>query len=162
VTGMTVASEAAVRLVDEIARHGRGPAETGGFLLAQPADRDHLTVLALAGDRGIERGRDLFKVSGGAIERLFTWAGDRDLLIRAQVHSHRRGAFLSATDLRHGFAVEGFITAVVPTYSQPPRDPDDWAWWICNAGHWDRAGAPSLVPGAGVVVRFDADGVHAT
>ena len=104
-------------LVAEIGAWGDRHAETGGFLLAAEDNADRATVLALGGQSGIVRRRNLFTISGGAIERLFSWAGDTELRIRAQVHSHAHGAFLSRTDLQHGFDVDGFITAVVPHFA---------------------------------------------
>jgi hypothetical protein len=159
-SGLTVTHDAVAALTGEVAVHGSSPAETGGFLLSRRESRTRLDLLALAGNAGIGRGRDVFKVSARAIERLFTWAGERDLLIAAQVHSHRGQAFLSPTDLRHGFAVEGFVTSVIPTYARPPVDPAAWGWWRYDEGHWQPAGAPVCVPGPAEVVRFDAGGVH--
>jgi hypothetical protein len=155
VSGLSVSGDAVRHLSAEIARYGAKPAETGGFLMANAHTRERLAVLALAGQVGIDRGRDLFRVSSSAIERLFTWAGDHDLLIRAQVHSHRGRAFLSETDLRHGFAVEGFVTSVVPTYAHPPGDPGSWGWWSYDAGRWRALRGPRVAPGAAQVVRFD-------
>jgi hypothetical protein len=159
VSGLSVSRDAIRHLSTEIAVHGARPAETGGFLLAHANTRERLDVLALADQVGINRGRDLFRIRSSAIERLFTWAGDQDLLIRAQVHSHRGGAFLSETDLRHGFAVEGFITSVVPNYARPPDDPASWGWWSYSARRWRVLCPPSVAPGRARVVRFDQAGV---
>jgi hypothetical protein len=95
----------AVRVVaDHIRAYGRLGhlgVETGAFLLSAPGD-DQVSVIAITGQAGIVRRPNLFAVSGKAIDRLFTWAEDRDLSIRAQLHSHRGAAFLSETDLLHG------------------------------------------------------------
>jgi hypothetical protein len=159
---LSVTSDAVQALADEVAQCGSRPAETGGFLLCRENSDERLDIVALAGNAGIKRERDVFKVSGAAIERLFTWAGERELQIGAQVHSHRGRAFLSETDLRHGFAVEGFITSVIPTYMRPPREPAAWGWWCYRNGRWERGSAPVSVPGAAEVVRFDRAGVHAS
>ncbi len=149
-------------LVAEIGTWGDRHTETGGFLLA-PEDRpDRANILALAGQTGIVRRRDLFTISGGAIERLFTWAGEAELHICAQVHSHARDAFLSRTDLRHGFDVDGFITAVVPHFAAPSTNPDDWGWWQRGGGRWQAEQAPDVVAGPVRIDHFDEDGLRAT
>ena len=149
-------------LTADIRCWGARGAETGGFLLASESDPDRLTILALAGQAGISRRRGLFAVSGPAIEQLFTWAADRELRIRAQVHSHARGAFLSPTDLRHGFDVVGFISAVVPHFTTPSAEPRDWGWWQRTSTLWEAFPAPNVIAGAGSMVRFDQGGVDAT
>lgn len=149
-------------LVAEIGAWGARRAETGGFLLSPENRPDHANVLALAGQAGIVRRRDLFTISGGAIERLFSWAGDAELRIRAQVHSHGRDAFLSRTDLRHGFDVNGFITAVVPHFASPSASPGDWGWWQRGGGRWQARRAPDVVAGSVRIVHFDETGLHAS
>jgi hypothetical protein len=149
-------------LVAEIGAWGDRHAETGGFLLAAEDNADRATVLALGGQSGIVRRRNLFAISGGAIERLFSWAGDTELRIRAQVHSHAHGAFLSRTDLQHGFDVDGFITAVVPHFAAPSAHPGDWGWWQRGGGCWQAQRSPDVVAGSVHIVRFDEGGVRAT
>lgn len=149
-------------LVAEIGVWGARHAETGGFLLAAEDRPDRANVLALAGQAGIVRRRDLFTVSGGAIERLFSWAGDAELRIRAQVHSHARGAFLSRTDLRHGFDVDGFITAVVPHFASPSVRPGDWGWWQRGSGRWQAQRAPDVIAGPVRIFHFDERGLRAS
>lgn len=151
----------ASEIVREVRSFGTMRKETGGFLLAPDTNSAELEVLALAGTAGIRRKIDLFVVSGTAIERLFTWASHERLAIRAQVHSHGRRAFLSRSDIRHGFTVEGFVTSVVPYFLDPPATPDAWGWWQCRAGRWREHEAPDLGSGTVRVVRFDEDGVHA-
>ena len=148
-------------LTADIRRWGALGAETGGFLLASESDPDLLTILALAGHAGIARRRGLFAVSGPAIEQLFSWATDSELRIRAQVHSHARGAFLSPTDLRHGFDVAGFISAVVPHFAAPSAQPRDWGWWQRTTTRWQAHPAPEVIAGTASVVRFDQSGVDA-
>lgn len=148
-------------LINEIAEWGARTAETGGFLLA-PEDRpDRMSILALAGHAGITRRPRLFTVSGTAIDQLFTWAGEREMRIRAQVHSHAHGAFLSQTDLDHGFDVNGFITAVIPQFTAPPAQPGDWGWWQWAAGGWQRRRAPDAVAGKVQLLHFDEEGIRA-
>jgi len=148
-------------LVEDMRRFGAHTQETGAFLLATEQKPNRLTLLALAGTAGISRRRELFTVSGSAIERLFSWAGDHELRIAAQVHSHAREAFLSPTDLRHGFDVAGFITAVVPHFAQPSREPDHWGWWQRSPSAWQPRRAPTVVAGAVRTFRFDEAGVRA-
>lgn len=149
-------------LVADISAWGTHNAETGGFVLASEHRPDRANVLALAGQSGIVRRRDLFTISGAAIERLFSWAADAELRIRAQVHSHARGAFLSRTDLKHGFDVDGFITAVVPHFATPSADPGDWRWWQRGSSRWHPYRAPDVVAGSVRVVCFDEDGLRAS
>jgi hypothetical protein len=148
-------------LTVEIGRWGALGIETGGFLLASESDPDRLTIVALAGHAGIARRRGLFAVSGQAIDRLFSWAADSELRIPAQIHSHARGAFLSPTDLRHGFDVAGFISAVVPHFAAPSTEPRDWGWWERTNTSWRARSAPDVVAGGASIMRFDASGVRA-
>lgn len=159
-SGLSISAQVVGELTVEVALHGARGTETGGFLLARPHAPEHIDVLALAGAAGVRRGRELFVISAAAIERLFSWAGERELAIRAQVHSHRAAAFLSTTDLRHGFAVEGFISSVIPTYTNPPPDPVRWGWWRCDATRWTPIHGPRITSGTAVTVRFDEEGVH--
>lgn len=147
-------------ILAETRRWGSRPAETGAFLLAPASHPDRISILALAGDAGIRRSRDLFQVTGPAVEQLFAWAGDGDLRVRAQVHSHRGDAFLSVTDLRHGFNVEGFVTSVIPDYGTPPVDPTQWGWWEFGHGAWRPRAAPLSVAGPADILVFDAHGVR--
>jgi hypothetical protein len=160
-TAFSVARDAVLRLVAEVGEHGAVRVETGGFLLSRPTADGRHDILALAGEEGVRRSQDLFEVSGEAVERLFGWAAEQELRIGVQVHSHRQEAFLSRTDLRHGFTVEGFTTSVIPTYADPPRNPGSWGWWTCKAGEWKSTQPPAVVEGPAEVVRFDSGGVDA-
>jgi hypothetical protein len=151
--GLTLREGAVNLLLEEVETFGAVPAETGAFLLAREDNIDELSVVAVPGGEGVSRRRNLFAVSAEAISRLFDVATQRGLVIRAQLHSHRRGAFLSPTDLEHGFNVEGFVTCVVPTYASPPREPARWSWWRFETGTWVRHPAPSILPG--VCERID-------
>jgi hypothetical protein len=158
---LRVTEAAVAALIADIRGWGGAGAETGGFLLARESDPHRLSIVALTGQAGITRRRGLFAVSGPAIEQLFSWAADSDLRIRAQVHSHAHGAFLSATDLRHGFDVAGFISAVVPHFTAPSAEPGDWGWWQRTATQWQASSAPRVVAGPASIVRFDHGGVRA-
>lgn len=159
---LSISTDLVAELTRDVAGHGALECETGGFLLAQrekSGEAGHLDVLALARNSGIQRRRDLFVISATAIERLFTWAGEQELAIRAQVHSHRKQAFLSPTDERHGFAVERFITTVIPSYATPPIHPAQWGWWRYVGTRWTPTESPSVTRGTVVTVDFDEDGV---
>jgi hypothetical protein len=151
-------------LADEIAAFGAQDLETGAFLLApraSPSGRDpRVTVIALAGDAGIVRQRDLFQVSERALAQIFAFAGDRGLWIPALLHSHQGSAFLSPADQRHGLRADGFISAVIPAYSCPPRDLARWGWWQFEAGRWRDAAPGSVTGETAEVIRFDEAGIR--
>jgi len=138
---------------------GEDVVETGGFVLAE-ADSTHGTVLALAGDKGIDRTWGIFQVSGEALGTLFEWADDRDLTVLAQWHSHRREAFLSKTDLEHGFNVPGFRTAVVPHFEAPSSDPTQWGWWTFDGTRWVEFAGPACGASGFRVISFEEGRVH--
>ncbi len=143
-----------------VGHYGTADVETGAFLLA-PADKaDEVDVVAFAGMEGITRRRDVFGVSGRAIERLFGWAEDHAMRVRALVHSHERRAFLSDTDLGHGFAVRGFTTAIVPWYASPPTDPTRWGWWRYEAGNWQAIEPATVAHREAEYATFDEGGVY--
>lgn len=151
---------AAVEAVTRDVRvYGLCELETGGFLLL-PGDADVVSMVALAGDQGIVRRRDRFQISERALDRLFTFADDRDLWVPIQFHSHGAGAFLSSIDADHGLRVEGFSSVVVPAYRDPPTDIHRWGWWRFTAGRWARANGARVTDGAVELVRFDEVGVH--
>jgi hypothetical protein len=147
---------------DNVIAYGKLDVETGLFLLA-PRGSDTVTSVAFAGTRGVERRPDRFALSARAVSKLLRHLGEHDLLAAAQVHSHRGRAFLSQTDLDHGFSVEGFISAVIPHYDRPPSDPRGWGWWRYERGRWEPIEPFSLSANASDVsaVIFDEDGVHA-
>jgi hypothetical protein len=147
----------------DVRRHGRLDVETGMFLLTSPII-GAVTTLALAGTRGVIRTRGQFAVSGTALARLFAHAREQQLQVVAQVHSHRGPAFLSPVDVKHGFAVNGFTTCVIPDYRRPSRDPAAWGWWQHTTGQW-RPTLPYTVGENGTITRvviFDEDGVRAS
>jgi hypothetical protein len=145
----------------EVAAYGRHGRETGLFMLA-PLGTTRISHVAFAGTRGIIRRRGLFTVSARALARLFRYARERELTVVAQLHSHEHGAFLSDCDLQHGFAVEGFTSAVIPDFKAPPRDPRRWGWWQFSSGRWEARPAYGLLPvGEGTLLDFDEDGIRA-
>jgi hypothetical protein len=161
-----IPAELAASLHEDVARHGALDVETGMFLLAR--DEQEVACLALAGKRGITRRRDRFAASGKALARLFRYAAEQELTVVAQIHSHSGHAFLSPVDLRHGFAVEGFLTSVVPNYRHAPRDPAAWGWWQYTGGSWQPSAAyriddsaNSAAQTSASVISFDEDGIDA-
>ena len=158
-TGFDLSDRLASAIAGTVREAGRSVGETGGFLLA-PEGSAAVSVSALAGHHGITRRRDLFMVSGAALAMLFEWADERSLSIVAQWHSHRRGAFLSRTDLAYGLNVPGFHSTVVPFYKDPPADFSDWGWWTYEGGEWD-ASSPARRGAAEdfLQVTFDENGV---
>ncbi|HEY3827662.1 MAG TPA: hypothetical protein VGL57_00560 [Solirubrobacteraceae bacterium] len=133
--------------------------ETGGFLLGRVNTSD-ATVLALTGDAGVTRRKDLFQVSGLALSMLFEWADDHDLTVLAQWHSHRLDAFLSPTDLKYGLNVRGFQTTVIPYYQRPSSDPTAWGWWTFDGTTWIASAAPRLNVSGFETIVFEEGAVH--
>ena len=133
--------------------------ETGAFLLTSPGS-DKIILVALSGKEGITRQPNLFTVSGKAIDKIFTWAECHDLAISAQLHSHAGLAFLSTTDVRHGFAVEGFTSVIVPRYASPSPNPTTWGWWRYTGKVWCPLAPAELTEGRVTSVTFDERGVR--
>jgi hypothetical protein len=158
-TGLSLSDGAFDRLTTDIETYGAQELETGAFLLAPAAEPDRLAVLALAHTQGIIRRPDHFSVAGEALERLFDWAGDHQLRVRAQVHSHGGPAVLSRTDRAHGLNVPGFTTAIVPFFADPPRTPAAWGWWRHENGDWRTVPPAAVKVYPASIVRFDAGGV---
>lgn len=155
---LTIASAAIETVVADVRHFGAGNVETGGFLLA-PLETDAITAVALAGEIGIVRRRDLFQISDLALDRLFAYADESEMWIPAQFHSHGLAAELSRCDVEHGLAVEGFVSTIVPWYADPPLDPASWGWWRYES-RWTRLGQPAVVAGESVAVVFDEAGVR--
>lgn len=158
-TEITITDTAVATVISEVAAWGERDVETGGFLLA--GDDSAVSRVALAGSTGIHRDRAQFVVSGRALAILFAFANEHDLAILAQFHSHRGRAFLSRTDLRHGFSVDGFITTVLPGFASPPGNPAAWGWWSYH-GEWIPSAPAAVAAGDAQVVRFDEDGARAS
>jgi proteasome lid subunit RPN8/RPN11 len=144
----------------EVAHHGAREAETGMFLLAPPGATT-VDTLALAGTIGVTRSRGQFALTGKALNRLFAYARAQQLEILAQIHSHAGPAFLSEVDLRHGFAVEGFTTSVIPTYRRPPLYPAGWGWWRHDGCRWRTVTPYPSVDGNGTIIAFDEEMIDA-
>lgn len=151
--------DAGAVIAEEICRYGRQGVETGGFLLA-PAGASSISVVAFAGEAGVTRRRLMFQVSELALDQLFEFVADRGYWIPGQFHSHFARAFLSVTDQEHGLRVNGFASAVVPNFADPPASVTAWSWWRFGSGGWVAASAPHTADGDVEVVIFDEDGVR--
>jgi hypothetical protein len=147
-------------IAEHVRHYGAKGLETGAFLLADEAAPSIVVVVAFSGERGVTRRPDLFHVSGRALERLFTWADELRMRVRAQLHSHRREAFLSRTDQNHGLSVRGFTSAVIPNFVDPPRDPVRWGWWRFDGDAWLAIPPASLTETAVRFITFDEDGIR--
>jgi len=144
----------------EVAHHGARDVETGMFLLAAPG-AGTVGTLALPGSAGVTRRREQFALTGRVLNRLFSHARAARLEIVAQIHSHAGAAFLSEVDLRHGFAVEGFTTSVIPTYRRPPLDPAGWGWWRHDGHEWQIVAPYTIGDGESTIITFDEETVDA-
>jgi hypothetical protein len=152
---------AMVAIRDHVKEHGvTTGVETGGFLLCSREDGSMVSVVALTGESGIVRHRSLFQVSAGAFDELAEWAEANGTFIAAQFHSHAGPAFLSPVDKAGGYRIEGFVSTVVPSFSDPSSSSDAWGWWRFESGDWMAVDGPTVVPGGCTVIRFDVDGVQ--
>lgn len=158
--GLSLPVEAPEAIARYVEGYGVKGVETGAFLLAPGEVADEVGIVAFTGQKGITRNRDVFGVSGKAIGRLFAWAEDHGMRVRALVHSHKRRAFLSRTDLGHGFAVRSFTAAIVPWYAFPPTNPADWGWWRYDRGKWQALDPATLASREVALVTFDEEGVR--
>lgn len=158
-TPLLLPSGALDPLLDQIRHHGHSGRETGALLLTRPGEPE-VQVLALTGIAGIERGIGLFFIGAAALDRLFTYAEQRGLQVRAMIHSHPEDAFLSPVDQRCTLRVPGFVSAVVPNFAHPPTDPKDWGWWRWVTS-WNPCSAPTVAAlPTPRVMSFDAEGIH--
>ncbi len=146
-------------IIDEVESFGRQNLETGGFLMMGREETTASTI-AVTGASGIVRRHNLFQISARALDRLFTYATERDLWIPIQFHSHGISAFLSKADETYGLCVEGFVSTVIPHFFAPPTDMSAWGWWQYTGGHWLDFEAAHQVPGEIMVIRFDEDGIR--
>lgn len=158
-TFSTVPGGAPEIIAAETARFGALGVETGGFLLSA-AGSDEPSVVALAGERGITRHPRLLEISALALDRLFRFADAERLRVRVQFHSHRDEAFLSVTDKELGLRVPEFISAVIPTFADPPTDPRSWGWWMFDGREWVEVAPLPLGSGLPRVAVFDEDGTR--
>ena len=92
--GLVVPGTIGVRIAAEVRRYGAVDVETGGFMLAPAPEPMRVSIVALAGERGVTRRWGLFRVSGRAIDRLFAWADDQGMRIRVLRH-HRADEVLN-------------------------------------------------------------------
>lgn len=159
-TPLRIAPRSLDGFVDDVRRHGRLGRETGAFFLTAPEGRD-VTVVAFAGDSGVDRAYGRFVIGLEAIDQVFTYAEECGLQVRAMLHSHPRAAFLSHTDLKYSLRVRGFVNAVVPTFAEPPADPSRWGWWQFD-GDWSACSPPTTDPACpeAKILFFDAEGVR--
>lgn len=133
--------------------------ETGAFLLTR-RDGDTVDMIAWPLLIGVVRERGQFAVSGSALSKLFEWCGERQLQITALLHSHKHEAFLSPVDLKYGFAVEGFLSTIVPDYANPSANPAGWGWWRFNHDAWIETTPLSIAADRGFQgVCFDERGM---
>jgi hypothetical protein len=137
---------------------GRDRCESGLLLLGEP-EATLADVVAWPGEKGIIRKRGKFAISGLALARIFDWATDREVVVRALIHSHGGRAFLSWVDLDYGFSVPGFISAIVPHYREPSSEVTDWSWWQFDGTEWADLDTPNVVSQPLSEVTFDEDGV---
>jgi hypothetical protein len=147
-------------IAEEVRRFGQRGVETGGFLLA-PRGHGTVTVLAFAGEAGIIRERLLFQVSALALDQLFGYADQRSCWVPAQFHSHAAGASLSFTDQQLGLRVNGFTSAVIPRFADPPDGVAAWGWWRYSSEDWNPCQLPRIRGDVVEVVTFDEEGVRA-
>ncbi|QGX08835.1 hypothetical protein EEW87_17675 (plasmid) [Janibacter melonis] len=158
-THLQIGSDAVTRLIADVQHHGQLGVETGAVLLS-PRGEPTVTHLAIAGDVGVVRRRGLFVLSAAALGPLFDFAEERDLQLRAQVHSHHGRAFLSPTDEAGNIRMTGFVAAVIPTFTHPSTDVDLWGWWTFDGSCWVPSPAASLGDLETTVLTFDAEGVR--
>lgn len=158
-TGLSLSHDAIGSLIEHVSSYGRTEVETGALLMCDPGG-GAVRAIALTGDRGVTRKYGLFVLSMRVIDSAFSYAEDRGLQVRAQVHSHAGAAFLSPTDKTGNLNMEGFIAAVIPNFRNPPHDPTLWGWWTYGARAW-RASGPArtdrTLPSA-TILTVDADG----
>lgn len=158
---ITASLGAITAVIAEVRACGRNSlVETGGFLLADRA-KSVVTCVAIAGDVGILRHKNLFQISERALDCLFTYANEQALWIPVQFHSHLLDARMSLTDEWHGLRVEGFISTIVPCFTKPSPDVSVWGWWQFDSGKWRRTQPVTVIGDDDVdVITFDEDGIH--
>jgi hypothetical protein len=156
----TLPADAVNAIAHDVMHFGKSDVETGGFLIARRSDAYVITTVAVAGETGISRHPRMFRISAKAIDVLFARSDEYGYHIPAQFHSHGATAFLSDTDRRDGFNVTGFISCVVPSYLDPPRDHTRWGWWEFQGQMWMATSPPTVGTNAVKLIVFDEDGVR--
>jgi proteasome lid subunit RPN8/RPN11 len=153
-------SSALSKIRSHVAAFGSYAEEAGGFFLG-PARTPRILAVGFALGRGVERGRGEFRVTGPAIERLFEWAESNEYRIWAQFHSHPAAAFLSRTDIKYGFSVKDFVSAVIPEFKNPPINPHLWKWWTYQQAAWREITPPAVEDHDACIFTFSEDGIGA-
>jgi hypothetical protein len=157
---LTLTAAVVDEVITETAAFGSARLETGGFLMAS-AGSNAVCSVAMAGDAGIVRTWNQFQISDQALDRLFSYADSNQLWLPIQFHSHQFDAGMSRTDAQHGLRVEGFISAILPTFAHPPDAVGEWNWWQFTSGRWRGCPPPVVVPApVSLVVSFDEGGVR--
>jgi hypothetical protein len=154
---LSIADSVTTALQHHVREWGQLDRETGAFLLNH-SDSQIVDMIAWPQTAGVVRSRGQFRVSGLALARLFDWCGEHDVQIAALLHSHKKKAFLSPTDLKYGFAAEGFLSAIVPDYATPSANPARWGWWRFQDGEWVDEHSPIVRTAPFNGVSFDEDG----
>ncbi len=157
--GMVIPVGGVTTILADIRLHGRAGLETGAMLLGRMSERQ-IDIVALLGDRGIERHPDYLVITGVALATLFDWADDRGAQVLAQLHSHGLSARMSVTDQRFGLTVEGFTSTIVPEAACPSADPSRWGWWTFRGGRWEPSEPARVAEGSCLTVVFDESGVR--
>ncbi len=158
-TMLDLPAPAGPAIAAEVGRYGALGVETGGFLLA-PEGTGSVCTVAFAGARGITRHQLQLQISEIALDQLFGFAEQHGSWVPAQFHSHAGQAFLSQTDREYGLRVPGFISAVIPGFTEPPEHPDAWTWWRFDDPDWNETSRPQAGYGDVRQVIFDEDGVR--
>lgn len=159
-TNITLTPGAITVIVEDVCRFARSGVESGAWLLASERDRLQVSHVALLGTVGVVRRPDQLIVTAKGVSRLFSWAADSSLVVRAQVHSHLFGAFMSEADRRFGLGVEGFVSSIIPNAAAAQSSPEAWGWWSFRAGVWMPVQSAPVADGQVHVVHFDEDGVR--
>ena len=158
VTTPQLPDSAIAAMTAHVRSHGALGVETGGLIIADAAGRPQ--AVACAGDTGITRRPGLFKMSGAALDQLFTVCEARAWNVVAMFHSHAVDAFLSTTDRELGLNIRGFTSIVIPEYANAPADPTSWAWFSFDGTRWRDDQPWQTVDATIRVLDFDEDGVR--
>jgi hypothetical protein len=154
---LAIPSALPAKIAAHVESWGQENCESGLLLLGRSGEA-LAHVAAWPKKTGIVRRRGKFAISGLALAQIFDWATERDLVVRALIHSHCGRAFLSWVDLDYGFSVPAFISAIVPRYREPSSDVADWGWWEFDGEKWTDLDTPGLVDIALTEVTFDEGG----
>ena len=147
-------------VVAETQAYGSRRLETGGFLMCNVGE-DEASAVAMAGTTGIVRHPFLLQISERALDRLFVYADSQGFWLPVQFHSHMQAPSMSPTDEKHGLRVEGFVSTILPDFSEPPSDLSAWGWWRFSGGSWVGCEPAGVIDGDCVaIVTFDESGVR--